>query len=89
MKIWTVAVDDDFGTRATVHASERDAYAQWLDWQFSGEFDVEERADKNAAAAFISREDYAGLWEWKGDREFGEPFDTCAIEEHEIELQIC
>jgi hypothetical protein len=86
MKIWTVAADDDAGTRATVHLSQRAAYEQWLEWQFSGELDDEEKKDAKAAAAFIEREDYDGLWNWKGGREFGEPFDTYAIEEHEIEL---
>jgi hypothetical protein len=86
VKIWTVAADDEEGTRATVHATEKEAYEQWLEWQFPGQHDEEERADRGAAAAFIDREDYAGLWEWKGDREFGEPLDTYAIEEHEIEL---
>ncbi len=86
VKIWTVAADDDDGTRATVHLSQKDAYRQWLEWQFSSEFDEVENEDKDAATAFIEREDYDGLWEWKGDREFGEPFDTYAIEEHEIEI---
>ena len=84
--IWTVAADDDSGTRATVHMTQRGAYEQWLEWQFSSEFDDEEIALRKAATAFIEREDFDGLWEWKGDREFGEPFDTYAIEEHEIEV---
>jgi hypothetical protein len=86
VKIWTVAADDDNGTRATVHLTEKDAYEQWLEWQFSSELDEEEREDRKVASAFIEREDFDGLWEWKGDREFGEPFDTYAIEEHEIEV---
>ena len=88
VQIWTVAADDDQGTRATVHPTEKGAYEQWLEWQFPGESDVEENANRESAAAFIEREDFRGLWEWKGDREFGEPFDTYAIEAHEIELPI-
>lgn len=84
LKIWTVAADDDDGTRATVHTTEKEAYQQWLEWQFAGEPD----ADKDTAAAFIDREDYEGLWEWKEDKGFGDPFDTYAIEEHEIEAAI-
>jgi hypothetical protein len=86
MKIWTVAADDDQGTRATVHTTQKQAYEQWLDWQFPGESDDEEKDNRIAAAGFIYREDYDGLWEWKGDRGFGEPLDTYAIEEHEIDL---
>ena len=86
MKIWTVASDDDEGTRATVHTTEKAAYEQWLEWQFRSECESEEEADKNVAAAFIDREDYVGLWKWKGDREFGEPLNTFMIEEHEIEI---
>jgi hypothetical protein len=88
IKIWTVAADDREGTRATVHTTEKEAYAQWLEWQFPGESDGEEQAERDSAAEFISREDYRGLWEWKGDREFGEALDTYAIEEHEIELPV-
>jgi hypothetical protein len=88
VRIWTVAADDREGTRATVHTKEKEAYEQWLDWQFRGEPDEEERTERDAAAAFIDREDYSGLWEWKGDREFGEALDTYAIEEHEIELPV-
>jgi hypothetical protein len=86
VKIWTVAADDDEGTRATVHVTEKEAYEQWLEWQFPGRFDEEEKTDRSTAAAFIDEEDFAGLWRWKGDREFGEPLDTYVIEEHEIEL---
>lgn len=86
VKIWTVAADDDQGTRATVHTTEKEAYEQWLEWQFPSNSDEEGEPDREAAAAFIEREDFDGLWEWKGDREFGEPFDTYAIEEHEIEI---
>jgi hypothetical protein len=86
IRIWTVAADDDEGTRATVHLTEREAYQQWLELQFSGGSDEKEKAEKEAAAAFIEREDYGGLWAWEGDRELGEPFDTYAIEEHEIEV---
>ncbi len=84
--IWTVAADDDNGTRATVHLSQKAAYEQWLEWQFSGELDGEEKKDREAVAALIDREDFGGVWEWKGDREFGEPMDTYAIEEHNIEV---
>ena len=86
VRIWTVAADDDDGTRATVHLTQKEAYEQWLEWQFCGELDEEGKREMGAAATFIGREDYAGLWEWKGDREFGEPFDTYAIEEHQIEV---
>ncbi len=86
VKIWTVAADDDGGTRATVHVAQKGAYMQWLEWQFSGALDEEEKAEMHTAETFIEREDYAGLWEWIGDRELGEPFDTYAIEEHEIKL---
>ncbi len=86
VKIWTVAADDDQGTRATVHTTEKEAYEQWLEWQFPSGSDEEDERDREAAAAFVEREDYDGLWEWKGDREFGEPFDTYMIEEHEIEI---
>ena len=86
VRIWTVAADDDDGTRATVHTTEKEAYEQWLEWQFPSVSDEEEEEEKNAAAAFIERGDFSGLWEWKGDREFGEPLHTYAIEEHEIEL---
>ncbi len=86
IRIWTVAADDDEGTRATVHTTEEGAYEQWLEWQFPSESDEEEGENRSTAAAFISRRDFKGLWEWKGDREFGEPLDTYAIEEHEVEL---
>ncbi len=86
VKIWTVAADDDNGTRATVHLTEKAAYEQWLALQFSDQFDDVESEDRDTAAGFIGREDFDGLWEWKGDREFGEPFDTYAIEEHEIDV---
>ncbi|MGH9607407.1 MAG: hypothetical protein ACRD3N_17095 [Terracidiphilus sp.] len=69
-----------------MHATEKGAYEQWLEWQFSGDLDEEEKADEKAAATFIGREDFDGLWAWKGDREFGEPFDTYSIEVHEIEI---
>jgi hypothetical protein len=88
VQIWTVAADDDQGTRATVHTTEKDAYEQWLEWQFPGEFNEDENEDRKSAAAFIDKEDFDGLWEWKGNREFGEPFDSYAIEAHEIELPI-
>jgi len=86
VEIWTVAADDDNGTRATVHLTQKEAYEQWLEWQFYGELDVEAKREMEAAATFIEREDYAGLWEWKDDREFGEPLDTYVIEKHEIEV---
>lgn len=86
LKVRTVAADDDNGTRATVHLTERAAYEQWLEWQFPGEFDEDELEDKKMAEGFIEREDYEGLWRWKGDRGFGDPFDTYAIEEHEIAI---
>jgi hypothetical protein len=86
LRIWTVAADDDEGTRATVHLTEKSAYEQWLDWQFPGEFDEEESKERETAATFIEREDFRGLWEWKNAREPGEPMDTYAIEEHEIEV---
>jgi len=86
IKIWTVAADDDEGTRATVHLSIKAAYKQWLEWQLPGQFDEDEREVRKTAAAFIECEDYEGLWSWKGDREFGESSDTYAIEEHEIEI---
>ena len=84
--IWTVAADDTDGTRATVHLTQKAAYKQWLEWQFSSELDEEEIEEWRTAAAFIECNDYDGLWEWKGNREFGEPFDTYAIEEHEVEV---
>jgi len=83
VKIWTAAADDRFGTRATVHTNRRAAYAQWLEWQFPGEEEQEERA---FASSFIDREDYDGLWEWKENFGIGEPLDTYAVEEHEIEI---
>jgi len=86
IKIWTVAADDDNGTRATVHLTKKEAYERWLEWQFRGELDEEGKAEMEKAAAFIEREDFDGLWQWKGDLEFGEPLDTYAIEEHEIEV---
>jgi hypothetical protein len=86
VKIWTVAADDESGTRATVHLTEKSAYLQWLEWQFRGELDEDEKMDMKDAAAFIESEDYAGMWVWKGDRAFGEPLDTYEIEEHEIEV---
>ena len=84
--IWTVAADDENGTRATVHLSQKAAYEQWLEWQFSDELDEEEKKDRDAIATLIEREDFDGVWERKGDREFGEPTDTYAIEEHNIEV---
>jgi hypothetical protein len=53
-----------------------------------GEFNEDENEDRKSAAGFIARGDFRGLWEWKGDREFGEAFDTYAIEGHEIEFPI-
>jgi len=88
VKVWTVAADDEDGTRATVHTTEKEAYEQWLKWQFASESDEEEEKERNTAAAFIEREDYNGLWKWKDDQEIGEPLDTYAIEEHEIDLPV-
>jgi hypothetical protein len=88
VKVWTVAADDDEGTRATVHVTEMDAYLQWLELQFHGRLDEQERSEKAAAASFIERGDYQGLWEWESERELGEPFNTYAIEEHKIEVPL-
>lgn len=88
VKVWTVAADDDWGTRATVHVSEKNAYEQWLEWQFPSKADEEEedRVDRETAKAFIEAQDYGGLWRWMSDQIIGEPLDTYAIEEHEIEI---
>jgi len=84
IKVWTVAADDDLGTRATVHPTEKEAYEQWLNLQSNGE--ASETIE--AAAAFIATEDYDGLWSWADGEDFGDAFDTYAIEEHEIEIPI-
>ncbi|MGD0736684.1 MAG: hypothetical protein ABR976_16255 [Terracidiphilus sp.] len=87
VKVWTAAADDRWGTRATVHVTEKGAYEQWLEWQFSSAADDEEdRADRETARAFIEAQDYDGLLKWKSDELIGEPFDTYAVEEHEIEV---
>jgi hypothetical protein len=86
VKIWTVAADDRLGTRATVHTSEKAAYLQWLEWQFSDELNDEELFDKAAATEFVESGDYHGLWKWREDFAAVDPFDSYVIDEHEIEI---
>jgi hypothetical protein len=85
-KIWTVAADDRFGTRSFVFVTEKQAYEQWIEWQFPGEFDENEAKDREIAAAFIQKGDYQGLSEWKDEFFLGEPSDTYAVDEDEIDL---
>ena len=86
MKIWTVAADDDWGTRATVHTTIKEAYLQWLEWRFPGGSEAIDLQERNAAKAFIEQENYDGLWEWENDQCSREPFDTYGIEKHEIDM---
>ena len=86
VNVWTVHADDSWGRRTTLHLTEKQAHKQWLRLQFPDESDDEEKADRKAAAAFIEDEDYDGLWEWKGDRDFGDLSDTYTIEDHVIEI---
>lgn len=88
LKIGTVAADDDYGTRATVHLTQKEAYELWMELQFSGELSDSDVADKAAVQAFIEHEDYDQLWEWQAERELGNSFDTYAIDEHEIEVPL-
>ncbi|MGD0942315.1 MAG: hypothetical protein ABR905_21690 [Terracidiphilus sp.] len=58
--VWSVAADDDNGTYASVHATERAAYRRLIQMTV----DADNKDDVAKAEAFIEAEDFDGLDEW-------------------------
>ena len=58
--VWSVAVDDDNGTYASVHESELAAYRRLIELTV----DSDDKDQVAKAEAFIEAEDFDGLDEW-------------------------
>jgi hypothetical protein len=79
--VWSVAADDDNGTYASVHETERAAYRRLI--QLTVDSDSKDGVAK--AEAFMEAEDFEGLDEWIHE-EVIEPLNTYSVDQHTLDV---
>jgi hypothetical protein len=79
-----VAADDDNGTYASVHESERAAYRRLIQLTV----DTGSKADVAKAEVFMQTEDFAGLDEWI-HAEVVDALNTYSVDQHKLDVSPC
>ena len=81
INVCSVAADDDNGTYASVHETERAAYRRLIQLTV----DADKKNDVAKAEAFMEAEDFEGLDEWIHE-EVIEPLNTYSVDQYTLDV---
>lgn len=84
--VWTLASDDDSGTRAAVYATEHEVWEDYFSCVFSDGDDVYDDAKRNAARAALDARDYDELSDL-GQAYSEGSFDTYSVDSQTLEIE--
>lgn len=80
IKIWTLASDDDCGTRTEVFTTEREAEEAWVNAAVPDEDENKEARER------LERDGFNAVIDWAENEQMRDPMDTYTVEEHTVEV---